>query len=94
MYGRFSESSIDMGVHTVSTKAGDRLDFDGGVQVIVTKGGEGDTHSAGGEGLKVGKRYQDEDTGIEVLVTKPGDITLRAHKDMQLQEPKKTKSAD
>ena len=61
-----------MGVHTVSTKAGDRLDFDGGVQVIVTKGGEGDiTHSAGGEGLKVGKRYQDEDTGIEVLVTKP-----------------------
>ena len=67
-----------MGVHTVSTKAGDRLDFDGGVQVIVTKGGEGDiTHSAGGEGLKVGKRYQDEDTGIEVLVTKPGDIAVQ-----------------
>ena len=85
-----------MGVHTVSTKAGDRLDFDGGVQVIVTKGGEGDiTHSAGGEALKVGKRYQDEDTGIEVLVTKPGEITLQCNgKDMQLQEPKKTKSAD
>ena len=47
------------------------------------------------EGLKVGKRYQDEDTGIEVLVTKPGEITLQCNgKDMQLQEPKKTKSAD
>ena len=75
-----------MGVRIVATKAGDRLDFDGGVQVIVTKGGEG---------LKVGKRYQDEDTGIEVLVTKPGAVTLQCNgKDMQLQEPKKTKSAD
>ena len=75
-----------MGVSNVATKAGDRLDFDGGIQVIVTKGGEG---------LKVGKRYQDEDTGIEVLVTKPGEVTLQCNgKDMQLQEPKKTKSAD
>ena len=85
-----------MGVRNVATKAGDRLDFDGGVQVIVTKGGEGDvTHSDGGEGLEVGKRYQDEDSGIEVLVTKPGAVTLQCDgKDMQLQEPKKTKSAD
>ena len=67
-----------MGVRIVATKAGDRLDFDGGVQVIVTKGGEGDiTHNEGGEGLKVGKRYQDEDTGIEVLVTKPGAIIMK-----------------
>ena len=80
----------------MATKAGERLDFDGGVQVIVTKGGEGDvTASSGGEGLKVGKRYQDEDTGIEVLVTKPGAVTLQCNgKDMALQEPKKTKSAD
>ena len=92
----FTESFTNMGVHNVATKAGDRLDFDGGIQVIVTKGGEGDvTHSDGGEGLKVGKRYQDEDTGIEVLVTKPGAVTLQCNgKDMQLQEPKKTKSAD
>ena len=85
-----------MEVRRVSTNAGDRRDFDGGVEVIVTKGGEGDiTHNEGGEGLKVGKRYQDEDTGIEVLVTKPGAITLQCNgKDMQLQEPKKTKSAD
>ena len=49
------------GVIAVATKAGDRLDFDGCIQVIVTKGGEGDiTHAEGGEGLKVGKRYQDE----------------------------------
>ena len=51
--------------------------------------------SSGGEGLKVGKRYQDEDSGIEVLVTKPGAVTLQCDgKDMALQEPKKTKSAD
>ena len=92
----FTESFTNMGVHNVATKAGARLDFDGGVQVIVTKGGEGDiTHNDGGEGLKVGKRYQDEDTGIEVLVTKPGAVTLQCNgKDMELQEPKKTKSAD
>ena len=92
----FTESFTNMGVHNVATKAGDRLDFDGGVQVIVTKGGEGDiTHNDGGEGLKGGKRYQDEDTGIEVLVTKPGAVTLQCNgKDMELQEPKKTKSAD
>jgi hypothetical protein len=83
-----------MGVRNVANKAGDRLDFDGGVQVIVTKGGEGDvTHSDGGEGLKVGKRYQDEDSGIEVLVTKPGAITLQCDgKDMQLQELKISQS--
>ena len=92
----FTESFTNMGVHNVATKAGDRLDFAGGVQVIVTKGGEGDIpHNDGGEGLKVGKRYQDEDTGIEVLVTKPGAVTLQCNgKDMELQEPKKTKSAD
>ena len=62
-----------MGEPNVATKAGERLDFDGCVQVIVTKGGDGDiSANDGGEGLKVGKRYQDEDSGIEVLVTKPG----------------------
>jgi len=87
-------SAINMGVRNVANKAGDRLDFDGGVQVIVTKGGEGDvTHSDGGEGLRVGKRYQDEDSGIEVLVTKPGAITLQCDgKDMQLQELKISQS--
>ncbi|HCB34871.1 MAG TPA: hypothetical protein DEP66_07370 [Acidimicrobiaceae bacterium] len=80
----------------MATKAGEKLEFDGGVQVIVTKGGEGDVSAAdGGDGLKVGKRYQDEETGIEVLVTKPGDVKLQCNgKDMELQEPKKTKSAD
>ena len=79
----------------MATKVGERLEF-GGAQVIVTKGGEGDVSSVdGGEGIKVGKRYQDEETGIEVLVTKPGDVTLQCNgKDMVLQEPKKTKSAD
>ncbi len=80
----------------MATKAGERLEFDGGVQVIVTKGGEAEiSSSSGGDSLKVGKRYQDEDSGIEVLVTKPGAVTLQCNgKDMALQEPKKTKSAD
>ncbi|WP_420442843.1 hypothetical protein [Candidatus Poriferisodalis sp.] len=80
----------------MATKAGERLEFDGGVQVIVTKGGEAEiSASSGGDGLKVGKRYQDPDSGIEVLVTKPGAVTLQCDgKDMALQEPKKTKSAD
>ena len=44
-----------MGVSNVATKAGDRLDFDGGIHVIVTKGAEGDVKNIdGGEGQKVG----------------------------------------
>ncbi len=80
----------------MATTAGERLDLDEGVQVIVTKGGDGDiSASGGGDGVMVGKRYQDEATGIEVLVTKPGQVTLQCNgKDMALQEPKKTKSAD
>ena len=51
--------------------------------------------SAGGDGLKVGKRYECEATGIQVLVTKPGAATLQCNgQPMALQEPKKTKSAD
>ena len=79
-------------------KPGERLKFeDYGVEVIITKGGDGDVTAtaADGDGLKVGKRYQCEDHGIEVMVTKPGDATLMCGGSaMVLQEPKKTKSAD
>lgn len=82
----------------MATKAGERMKFDDlGVEIIVTKGGDGDVsaNGGGGDGLKVGKRYQDESTGIEVLVTKPGDATLMCNgTEMELQQPKKTKSAD
>jgi hypothetical protein len=81
----------------VATKPGEKVQFeDLGVEVIVTKGGDGDiTASEGGDGLKVGKRYEDEATGIQVLVTKPGAATLMCNgAEMALQEPKKTKSAD
>lgn len=80
----------------MAIKAGERLEFDDGVQVIVTKGGEGEVSASNStDGVKVGKRYQDEETGIEVLVTKPGAVNLHCNgKDMELQEPKKTKSAD
>ena len=81
----------------MATKPGEKLPFEEfGVEVIVTKGGDGDiTASAGGEGLKVGKRYEEEATGIQVLVTKPGAATLMCNgTEMALQEPKKTKSAD
>lgn len=82
----------------MATKPGERMKFeDVGVEVIVTKGGDGDvtTGPATDGGLKVGKRYQDESTGIEVMVTKPGDAGLVCNgSPMVLLEPKKTKSAD
>ena len=67
-----------------------------GVEVIVTKGGDGEVSAtAGGDGLMVGKRYQCDETGVQVLVTKKGDATLLCNgTPMTLQEPKKTKSAD
>ncbi len=81
----------------MATKPGEKIPFeDLGIEVIVTKGGDGDiTATAGGDGLKVGKRYEDEASGIQVLVTKPGAATLLCNgSEMALQEPKKTKSAD
>lgn len=79
------------------TKPGEKMPFaDLGVEVMVTKGGDGEVSATGGgEGLKVGKRYECETTGVQVLVTKPGDATLLCDGEpMTLQEPKKTKSAD
>lgn len=81
----------------MATKPGEKKAFeDLGVEVIVTKGGDGEiSATAGGDGLKVGKRYECESTGIQVLVTKPGTATLLCNDTpMALQEPKKTKSAD
>ncbi|MFV0260536.1 MAG: hypothetical protein ACK5PP_19045 [Acidimicrobiales bacterium] len=78
-------------------KPGEKVTFDDiGVEVMVTKGGDGDiTASSGGDGLKVGKRYECEATGVQVLVTKPGPATLMCGGNpMTLLEPKKTKSAD
>ena len=81
----------------MATKPGEKVKFeDLGVEIIVTKGGDGDISAqSGGDGLKVGKRYECEATGIQVLVTKPGAATLLCNAEpMALQEPKKTKSAD
>ena len=81
----------------MATKPGEKVKFeDLGVEIIVTKGGDGEISATnGGDGLKVGKRYECESTGIQVLVTKPGPATLLCNDaPMALQEPKKTKSAD
>ena len=81
----------------MATKPGEKVKFeDLGVEIIVTKGGDGEiSATGGGDGLKVGKRYECESTGIQVLVTKPGAATLMCNSaPMALQEPKKTKSAD
>ena len=81
----------------MATKPGEKIKFeDLGVEIIVTKGGDGEISAAnGGDGVKVGKRYECEATGIQVLVTKPGPATLLCNSQpMALQEPKKTKSAD
>lgn len=81
----------------MAVKPGEKVPFeDLGIEVIVTKGGDGDISAeAGGDGLMVGKRYECESSGIQVLVTKKGDATLICNgAPMALQEPKKTKSAD
>ena len=80
----------------MATQAGARLKFeDIGVEVVVTKGGDGEiTCESGDDPLQIGKRYQSDD-GVEVLVTKPGAGTLVCGgAAMTMQEPKKTKSAD
>lgn len=82
----------------MAARTGEKLVFeDVGVEVIVTMGGDGEVSAAAAadEPLKVGKRYQCEATGIQVLVTKPGPAQLVCGgAEMTLQEPKKTKAAD
>jgi hypothetical protein len=45
--------------------------------------------------VQLGKRYKDEETGIEVLVIKPGDCDLKVdNREMNLMQPKVLPSAD
>jgi hypothetical protein len=77
---------------------GDRLTFpDFGVEIIVTTGGDGEISVQAAETSTVmpGKRFSCPNSGIQVLVLKPGKVTLLCSgTPMELQEPKKTKAAD
>jgi hypothetical protein len=75
---------------------GERISFaDHDVEVIVTKAGDGEVTATEGEGVQVGKRYECEVTGVQVLVLKAGAVSLYCEgRPMQLQEPKKTKAGD
>jgi hypothetical protein len=45
--------------------------------------------------VQLGKRYKDEETGIELLVIKPGNCDLSINgKAMELMQPKVLPSAD
>ncbi|HET7737195.1 MAG TPA: hypothetical protein VFK32_01340 [Tepidiformaceae bacterium] len=45
--------------------------------------------------VQLGKRYKDEQTGIEVLIIKPGDADLNVDgRPMELLQPKVLPSAD
>ncbi|MDZ7729127.1 MAG: hypothetical protein U5Q44_13535 [Dehalococcoidia bacterium] len=45
--------------------------------------------------VQLGKRYKDEDTGIEILVIKPGECDLKVDgREMELMQPKVLPSAD
>ncbi len=45
--------------------------------------------------VQLGKRYKDEETGIEVLCIKPGECDLKADdREMELMQPKVLPSAD
>jgi hypothetical protein len=83
----------------MAVKTGQRVQLDHGVEVIVTTGGDLDPSSRelgpDDEPLKVGKRYQCTSSGVQVLVVKPGPVTLWCGDEpMAVQEPKKTKAAD
>jgi hypothetical protein len=77
-------------------KPGEKVRFEEyGVELIVTKGGDGEITASGGGGVQVGKRYECESSGIQVLIVKPGPAALVCNgTPMVLQEPKKTKAAD
>lgn len=77
-------------------KPGEKVKFEEyGVEVIVTKGGDGEITASSGDGVQVGKRYECESSGVQVLVVKPGKASLECcGAPMVLQEPKKTKAAD
>ena len=80
----------------MAVASGSRLKFESGAELVVTKGGDADVEfDAGGGKLQVGKRYKDEPTGIEVLVTKASEGRLLCNgAEMELVQPKQTKSAD
>jgi hypothetical protein len=77
-------------------KPGEKVKFEEyGVELIVTKGGDGEITASGGDAVQVGKRYECESSGIQVLIVKPGAAALHCNgAPMVLQEPKKTKAAD
>lgn len=83
----------------MAVKTGQRIQFDNGVEVVVTTGGDDDPVvrdlRPDDEPLKAGKRYACARSGIQVLVVKPGAAALWcADEPMSVLEPKKTKAAD
>lgn len=45
--------------------------------------------------VQLGKRYKDEESGIEILVIKPGECDLKIDgREMELMQPKVLPSAD
>lgn len=85
----------------MSVQAGARLKFeDHGLEVVVTRGGEGTiTAEPRTDDLpapQIGKRFTAENTGVQVLVTKPSQTgaLFCDGAPMTLEEPKATKSSD
>jgi hypothetical protein len=80
----------------MAVASGSRLKFESGAELVVTKGGDAEVEfDSGGGKLQVGKRYKDESTGIEVLITKASEGRLLCNgAEMEQVQPKQTKSAD
>lgn len=83
----------------MATQAGQKIQFaDFGVEVIVTTPGDADVTAAPAEGdeeLQIGKRYQCETTGTQVLVVKPGGASLWCGDNkMTMMQPKKVAASD
>lgn len=81
----------------IVTKGGDG-ELRCGEAAMQIRGAAGDAPAVSTEGMaavQLGKRYKDEQTGIEVLVVKPGPCDLNVDgRAMELMQPKVLPSAD
>lgn len=86
------------GAELVVTKGGDGLLTDGDVPLQEkdsSNGFDGATTSADAMTINLGRRYQSDDEGVTVLVTKAGQCDLRYDgAPMEVQQPRKLPSSD
>ena len=86
------------GAELVVTKGGDGVLTDGDIPLQEkdsSSGFDGAATGADAMTINLGRRYQSEDEGVTVLVTKAGQCDLRYNgAQMEVQQPRKLPSSD